>query len=480
MTKPDSIDTEKTVTICEGKKAEIGSNLCLVLEHSFFRELDEDHDGVISVDELEKGLREELKLPVSRTEIQRFFNIIDTDHDGRISEDEFRVFTKSRQRKLKKIFHAMDRNHDGKLDSEEVKSAIRTLGLQVSSRQLRKVMMRLSSDHPEKDLDFNTFRQALLLLPTINPEAIFEAYEAIPMDDDRPREVQRMKEETLMAAIRAQLYAGGIAGCISRTSTAPLERFKVIIQSRIPGATSQSLFTELGIIFKESGFFGFWRGNGANCLKVAPETAAKFIFFEHGKKMIAKDPGNVTVREKFMAGSLAGMVAQLMVYPLEVLKTRMSIAKPGHYRGFYDCLNQIYRNRGLRGLYKGAGASTMGIIPYAGVDLMINSVIREQGAEYYRRRNRDPGIAILLGAGMISSTTAMSCTYPLNLIRTRLQASGMDGAPVYDGVIDCVQRSVAADGLRGLYRGFGANLLKVLPSTSISYAVYDILRNRKL
>ena len=102
MAKPPKLDLEKTITICEGKKTEIGSNLGLVLEHSFFRELDEDHDGVISVDELEKGLREELKLPVSRTEIQRFFNIIDTDYDGRISEDEFRVFTKSRQRKLKK------------------------------------------------------------------------------------------------------------------------------------------------------------------------------------------------------------------------------------------------------------------------------------------------------------------------------------------------------------------------------------------
>ena len=157
-------------------------------------------------------------------------------------------------------------------------------------------MMRLSSDQPDKDLDFNTFRHSLLLLPPINPEAIFEAYEAIPMDDDLPRDVQRMKKETLMEAIGAQLYAGGIAGCISRTSTAPLERFKVIIQSRVPGATTQSFKSELMGIFKESGFFGFWRGNGANCLKVAPETAAKFIFFEHGKKLLAKDPGNITLK----------------------------------------------------------------------------------------------------------------------------------------------------------------------------------------
>mmetsp|Transcript_2909 Transcript_2909/g.7964 ORF Transcript_2909/g.7964 Transcript_2909/m.7964 type:complete len:83 (-) Transcript_2909:1282-1530(-) len=76
---------------------------------------------------------------------------------------------------------------------------------------------------------------------------------------------------------------------------------------------------------------------------------------------------------------------------------------------------------------------------------------------------------------MISSTTAMICTYPLNLIRTRLQASGMPGAVVYHGFFDCLQRSMAVDGFKGLYKGIGPNMMKVVPATSISYAVFEVL-----
>ena len=74
----------------------------------------------------------------------------------------------------------------------------------------------------------------------------------------------------------------------------------------------------------------------------------------------------------------------------------------------------------------------------------------------------------------------MLLTYPLNLIRTRLQASGMPGAPKYTGAFDCFRQTVRARGVAGLYLGLVPNLLKVLPSTSISYAVFDALsRNQK-
>ena len=88
---------------------------------------------------------------------------------------------------------------------------------------------------------------------------------------------------------------------------------------------------------------------------------------------------------------------------------------------------------------------------------------------------RSPGVVQLLGCGMASSTTAMLCTYPLNLIRTKLQTSGMEGAVKYAGPVDCFRRVVAKDGLGGLYRGVAPNLAKVLPATSVSYAVYDVL-----
>ena len=108
----------------------------------------------------------------------------------------------------------------------------------------------------------------------------------------------------------------------------------------------------------------------------------------------------------------------------------------------------------------------------------VNSVLKEAASRAYSSRGHEPGVGVVLGCGMASSTCAMLLTYPLNLIRTRLQASGMPGAPRYDGALDCFQQAWRSGGVRALYVGIGPNLLKVLPSTSISYAVYDALSRR--
>ena len=64
--------------------------------------------------------------------------------------------------------------------------------------------------------------------------------------------------------------------------------------------------------------------------------------------------------------------------------------------------------------------------------------------------------------------------YPLNLVRTRLQASGSSGHPqVYTGMWDVARKTHANEGIRGFYRGLLPTLAKVVPAVSISYVVYE-------
>merc|ERR1712176_1673613 len=102
--------------------------------------------------------------------------------------------------------------------------------------------------------------------------------------------------------------------------------------------------------------------------------------------------------------------------------------------------------------------SIAGIIPYAGIDLAANSVLKDLVSSQLAERGEEPGVTTLLGCGMASSTLAMMCTYPLNVIRTRLQASGMPGSPSYTGFLDCFKKTVADSGLTALYRGAVPNL----------------------
>lgn len=82
---------------------------------------------------------------------------------------------------------------------------------------------------------------------------------------------------------------------------------------------------------------------------------------------------------------------------------------------------------------------------------------------YLRSTGKDePGVLALLAFGSVSGSVGATSVYPLNLVRTRLQASGSSGHPQrYTGVWDVASKTWAQDGWRGFYRGLFPTLAKV-------------------
>ncbi|XP_053298659.1 calcium-binding mitochondrial carrier protein SCaMC-3 [Pleuronectes platessa] len=268
-----------------------------------------------------------------------------------------------------------------------------------------------------------------------------------------------------------------MAGAVSRTGTAPLDRLKVFLQ--VHGSTSRgiNLWSGLRGMVKEGGVVSLWRGNGINVLKIAPESAIKFMAYEQVSTFISslKEGGSLRVQERFIAGSLAGATAQTIIYPLEVLKTRLTLRKTGQYSGLADCARQILKKEGVRAFYRGYLPNTLGIIPYAGIDLAVyevcvctcNVCVREQA---------DPGVLVLLGCGTTSSTCGQLASYPLALIRTRMQAQATaEGKPKLT-MAGQFKYIISHEGVQGLYRGITPNFLKVIPAVSISYVVYEHMK----
>lgn len=178
-------------------------------------------------------------------------------------------------------------------------------------------------------------------------------------------------------------------------------------------------------MLKEGGFTGLWRGNGINVIKIAPESAIKFAAYEQCKRFILGDRKGapLEIYERFVAGAMAGGISQTAIYPLEVLKTRFALRKTGQYRGITDAVKKIYGREGVRSFYKGYIPNILGIIPYAGIDLAVYETLKKK---YLRNHpvNEQPSIVLLLACGSASSTLGQVCSYPLALVRTRLQAQG--------------------------------------------------------
>ncbi|XP_068448659.1 mitochondrial adenyl nucleotide antiporter SLC25A23-like isoform X3 [Clinocottus analis] len=285
------------------------------------------------------------------------------------------------------------------------------------------------------------------------------------------------EEEKKSGYVWRQLMAGALAGSVSRSGTAPLDRLKVFRQVHGFVDFKGNVLNGFQYMLKEGGLRSLWRGNGINVLKIAPETAIKFTAYEQIKNVMRSknETRSLRLHERFVAGSLAGATAQTAIYPMEVLKTRLTLRKTGQYSGIADCAKQILKREGVTAFYKGYIPNLLSIVPYAGIDLAVYETLKFA----WLNRNRglaDPGVMVLVGCGAVSSTCGQLASYPLALIRTRMQAQdSVKGAP-QPSMLASLRSILTQEGVAGLYRGISPNLLKVIPAVSVSYVVYEYTR----
>jgi solute carrier family 25 phosphate transporter 23/24/25/41 len=138
----------------------------------------------------------------------------------------------------------------------------------------------------------------------------------------------------------------------------------------------------------------------------------------------------------------------------------------------------MYRAEGFGCFYRGYVPNLMGIIPYAGIDLAIYETLKA----FYVRHHPDltePGVLAVLACGTCSSTCGQLASYPLALIRTRLQARGISSDRQQpETTLGQFRYILKNEGPLGLYRGIAPNFMKVIPAVSISYVVYESVRKR--
>lgn len=177
------------------------------------------------------------------------------------------------------------------------------------------------------------------------------------------------------------LIAGGVAGAASRTATAPLDRLKVTLQVQ---TTHASIGPAVKRIWNEGRFLGFFRGNGINVLKVAPESAIKFYSYEMLKNVIGGDEGDIGTPGRLLAGGLAGAVAQTSIYPMDLVKTRLQtyVCDRGSVPSLGKLSRDIWVQEGPRAFYRGLVPSLLGIIPYAGIDLAAYEALKDMSRKH--------------------------------------------------------------------------------------------------
>lgn len=259
------------------------------------------------------------------------------------------------------------------------------------------------------------------------------------------------------------LFVGAMSGIISRTCTAPLELYKIQQQNRfIPYSTPRE------VIMKE-GVCGLWKGNFANCIRIGPQTAINFTVFHWSRRELWEKNLDNKHLIHMASGGLSGMISTICVYPLETVRTRLALqTNKNHYKNMVD----VFTKMRLLDMYGGIQASLTGFIPYNAFSFVFYHYYKERCLVYGVHENIIP-----LFAGGMAGMSAVSITYPTDLIRRRLQLKGFDSSvPQYDGMGDCVRKIYKVEGIRGLYRGLGICYVKIFPSVGIQFYVMEYLK----
>ena len=96
---------------------------------------------------------------------------------------------------------------------------------------------------------------------------------------------------------------------------------------------------------------------------------------------------------------------------------------------------------------------------------------------FYDEHEKTPVLPSLI-FGAIAGTTAVTFTYPSDLIKRRLQMKALDHAEKYYGIMDCARKIWNKEGFKGFYLGLHACYIKVIPSTAIAFATNSFCRKR--
>ncbi|KAM8849380.1 mitochondrial adenyl nucleotide antiporter SLC25A24-like [Spinachia spinachia] len=441
-----------------------------------FERLDANKDGKVDVAELRAGLK---AMGIFRHgAAQEIVSSGDQDKDGSLDFTEFSKYLKEHEKKLRLTFKSLDRNDDGRIDASEIQQSLAELGMDISGENALKILQSMDIDGTMM-VDWNEWREHFLFCPAHNLEEIIRYWKhssVLDIGDSLAIPDEFTEEEKNSGVWWKQLAAGAAAGAVSRTGTAPLDRMKVFMQVHSSKTNPISLVGGFKRMIKEGGLSSLWRGNGINVLKIAPETAIKFMAYEQFKKLLSSEGKKIETHKRFMAGSMAGATAQTAIYPMEVLKTRLTLRKTGQYSGMFDCAKTILRKEGLKAFYKGYIPNLVGIIPYAGIDLAVYETLKNTWLSRYAKDSANPGVLVLVGCGTISSTCGQLASYPLALVRTRMQARASLDASDQPSMSSLMKNIVAKDGFFGLYRGILPNFMKVIPAVSISYVVYEYMK----
>lgn len=288
-------------------------------------------------------------------------------------------------------------------------------------------------------------------------------------------------------------------------------------------------------IHRSEGVRGLFKGHSATLLRIFPYAGIKFLAYEQIRAAVIPSREKETPFRRLISGSMAGITSVFFTYPLEVMRVRLAFeTKKDSKSSLSRICRQIYNERtepraphnpsaaanaapsvaaaskvssavqevaprsGLTNFYRGFSPTLLGMLPYAGISFLTHDTVGDwlrtpSLAPYTTIPNSELGSPIRSGrqnrpehrrhaqltasaelfSGALAGLVSQTISYPLEVIRRRMQVGGAVGDGHKLNIPETARTIWVEKGFRGFFVGLTIGYMKVVPMVATSFFVYE-------
>ncbi|XP_028407644.1 mitochondrial thiamine pyrophosphate carrier-like [Dendronephthya gigantea] len=296
--------------------------------------------------------------------------------------------------------------------------------------------------------------------------------------------------------------AGAMSGIVTRLLLQPCDVVKIRLQIQLeptnkkpiigPTRKYRGLFQSFKIIAKEEGIQALWKGHVPAQILSISYGCAQFASFEVLTKMAWKTISHKKYTDQkpvihFICGGLAGCFSSVLVYPIDVVRTRLvAQGEPKVYNGLYQAVTAMYCENGIRTFYQGLLPTMIEIIPQTGMHFAFYTRLQIVWREYINSLlDSDVSASESLFCGAMSGTLSKIIIHPLDVVKKRLQIDGfafredslvqasLNARRRSAGMINCIMNILRNEGILAFYKGLKVNIIKGASSVGVSFMAYE-------
>eukprot|EP00658_Telonema_sp_P-2_P042700 TRINITY_DN30695_c0_g1_i1.p1 TRINITY_DN30695_c0_g1~~TRINITY_DN30695_c0_g1_i1.p1 ORF type:complete len:287 (-),score=60.77 TRINITY_DN30695_c0_g1_i1:283-1143(-) len=275
------------------------------------------------------------------------------------------------------------------------------------------------------------------------------------------------------------LAYGAVASMVGDLVTMPVDVTKTRLQ--LSGEGGKKVYTGMVDCMlktaRAEGVPALWKGIEPALWRQCFYGSLRYGLYAPLKDMVA--PGvpksEMWLGHKILAGGLAGTLAQAVANPCDLVKVRMigdgMNGQAPRYRWFVQALRQVVREDGVAGLYKGVGANVGRASTLAAAEMASYDSIKPLMAKRFELKD---GLPLHSATAVCSGFIAAWVANPFDVVKSRV----MNGAGEYKGMVDCFVKTVQAEGIGSLWKGFIPAWGRVGPRVVICFVTMEQLRIR--